>query len=51
MTDGLQKAGFQNAAYRESQFMRLNVISRFREQGLLDDKLGLSIVGGRGAAV
>lgn len=51
MTDGLQEAGFQNAAYRESQFIRLNVISRFREQGLLDDKLRLSFAAGRGVAV
>lgn len=51
MVDGLQKAGFQDAAYRESQFMRLNVISRFREQGLLDEKLGLSFGDGRGGAV
>ncbi len=51
MTDGLQKAGFQNAAYRESQYMRLNVISRFREQGLLDEKLWLSCSDGRGGAV
>ncbi|WP_413936211.1 NAD-dependent epimerase/dehydratase family protein [Nitrospira sp. BLG_1] len=47
MTDGLQKAGFQNAAYRESQYMRLNVISRFREQGLLDQKLGMTFTGAR----
>ncbi|MBX3347838.1 MAG: SDR family oxidoreductase [Nitrospira sp.] len=46
MTDGLQKAGFQNAAYRESQFMRLNVINKFREQGLLDEKLRLSFGNG-----
>jgi nucleoside-diphosphate-sugar epimerase len=42
MTDGLQRVGFNDAAYRESQYIRLNVISRFREQGLLNDKLGLS---------
>lgn len=51
MTDGLQKAGFQNAAYRESQFIRLNVINRFREQALLDEKLGMSFAGGRDGAV
>lgn len=44
--EGLQRACFQDAAYRESQFMRLNVISKFREQGLLNDKLRLSLLGG-----
>lgn len=51
MTHGLQKAGFQNAAYRESQYMRLNVVSRFREQGFLDEKLALSFTDARGEAL
>jgi len=43
IVEGLRRAGFQNAAYRESQFVRLNVISNFREQRLLDDQLKLSL--------
>ena len=39
LKDGLQRAGFQDPAYRESDFMRLNVIRKFREEGLLNDKL------------
>ena len=39
LKDGLQRAGFQDPAYRESHFMRLNVIRKFREEGLLNDKL------------
>ena len=42
MIEGLQRAGFQNPGYRESQFMRLNVIRKFREEGLLNDKLEFS---------
>ena len=41
MTEGLKRAGFQNPAYRDSQYMRLNVIRKFREEGLLNDKLEL----------
>lgn len=51
MTHGLQKVGFQDAAYRESEYMRLNVISRFREQGLLDKTLRLSFTAARGEAL
>ena len=42
MTEGLKRAGFQDPAYRDSQYMRLNVIRKFREEGLLNDKLELS---------
>ena len=45
MIEGLQLAGFQNPGYRESQFMRLNVIRKFREEGLLNDKLEFSFSG------
>ena len=45
MIEGLQRAGFQNPGYRESQFMRLNVIRKFREEGLLNDKLEFSFSG------
>jgi len=45
MIEGLQRAGFQNSGYRESQFMRLNVIRKFREEGFLNDKLELSFYG------
>jgi nucleoside-diphosphate-sugar epimerase len=37
--EGLQSAGFKDPNYRESQYMRLNVIRKFRSQGLLNDKL------------
>lgn len=39
--EGLECADFRNPAYRDSQFMRLNVIRKFREEGILDDKLEL----------
>lgn len=37
--EGLEHADFRNPAYRDSQFMRLNVIRKFREEGILNDKL------------
>ena len=43
MTEGLKRAGFQDPAYRDSRYMRLNVIRKFREEGLLNDKLELSV--------
>jgi nucleoside-diphosphate-sugar epimerase len=43
ISEGLKRAGFENPAYRESQFMRLNVIRKFRNQGLLNDKLEFSL--------
>lgn len=36
---GLERAGFADPAYRESTFMRLNVLQKFREHGLLTDTL------------
>jgi len=42
MIEGLQRARFQDPAYRESHFMRLNVIKKFQVEGLLNDKLELS---------
>ena len=39
LKEGLQRAGFQDQAYRESHFMRLNVIRKFREEGILTDTL------------
>jgi hypothetical protein len=42
MIEGLQQAGFQNPDYRDSQYMRLNVIRKFREEGLLNDNLEFS---------
>ena len=39
LKEGLQRAGFQDPAYRESHFMRLNVIRKFREEGILTDTL------------
>lgn len=43
MIEGLQRAGFQNPAYRDSQYMRLNVIRKFRDEGILNDMLELSL--------
>jgi hypothetical protein len=39
LKEGLEQAGFCDQAYRESQYMRLNVINKFREAGLLTDNL------------
>ena len=39
LKEGLEQAGFRDKAYRESQYMRLNVINKFREAGLLTDNL------------
>ncbi|HKQ36254.1 MAG TPA: SDR family oxidoreductase [Nitrospiraceae bacterium] len=39
LKEGLERARFSDLAYRESQYMRLNVISRFRETGVLTDSL------------
>lgn len=39
LKEGLERAHFSDQAYRESQYMRLNVIERFREEGLLTDSL------------
>ena len=41
MSEGLKRAGFQNPGYRDSQYMRLNVIGNLREEGLLNDNLEL----------
>jgi len=39
LKEGLERAHFSDQAYRESQYMRLNVINKFREAGLLTDNL------------
>ena len=39
LKDGLERAGFVDQAYRDSAFMRLNVLRKFREDGLLTDSL------------
>jgi nucleoside-diphosphate-sugar epimerase len=39
LTEGLERSGFSDQGYRESQYMRLNVINRFRNAGLLSDNL------------
>jgi nucleoside-diphosphate-sugar epimerase len=39
LKEGLERARFNDQAYRESQYMRLNVINKFREAGLLTDNL------------
>lgn len=39
LKEGLERARFSDPAYRESQYMRLNVINKFRDAGLLTDNL------------
>lgn len=39
LKEGLQAAGFSDARFRESQLVRLKVLSQLREQGLLDESL------------
>jgi nucleoside-diphosphate-sugar epimerase len=39
LKEGLERARFSDQAYRESQYMRLNVINKFRETGVLTDNL------------
>jgi hypothetical protein len=36
---GLQEMGFADGNFRNSQFMRLKVLTRFRECGVLDEQL------------
>jgi hypothetical protein len=37
--EGIERAGFADPEYRSSHFMRLNVIRKLREEGLLTDAL------------
>ena len=39
LKNGLEQAGFSDQAYRNSALMRLNVLRKFREDGLLTDSL------------
>ena len=39
LKEGLEQAHFSDQAYRESQYMRLNVINKFREAGVLSNNL------------
>ena len=39
LRDGLEGMGFDNADFRDSDFMRLKSLSGLREKGLLDDRL------------
>ena len=39
LKEGLERVNFSDKAYRESQYMRLNVINKFRDAGLLTDNL------------
>jgi nucleoside-diphosphate-sugar epimerase len=39
LKEGLEKAGFSNPQYRDSHFIRLNVLRSFREKGLLTEQL------------
>jgi len=36
---GLEAMGFSDAGFRGSMYMRLEVLKRLREKGLIDDKL------------
>lgn len=44
LKDGLERVGFMNPVYRDSDFIRLNVLRKFREDGLLTDNLEWSFV-------
>jgi hypothetical protein len=39
LKEGLERVNFSDKAYRESQYMRLNVVNKFRDAGLLTDNL------------
>jgi hypothetical protein len=39
LKQGLERARFSDQSYRESQYMRINVIKKFRETGVLTDNL------------
>ncbi|BFU93482.1 MAG: UDP-glucose 4-epimerase [Nitrospira sp.] len=39
LKEGLERARFSDPAFRESQYVRLNVINKLRESGLLTDEL------------
>lgn len=39
LRDGLQRIGFNNAEFRNSDYMRLKVLSGLRDNGLLDERL------------
>jgi nucleoside-diphosphate-sugar epimerase len=39
LKEGLERVNFGDKAYRESQYMRLNVINKFRDAGFLTDNL------------
>jgi nucleoside-diphosphate-sugar epimerase len=39
LRSGLESMGFRDAKFRESKFMRLNILLELRKKGLLNDKL------------
>jgi hypothetical protein len=39
LKEGLDRAGFQDQNYRQSQYVRLNVINKLHAVGLLNDNL------------
>jgi hypothetical protein len=39
LRSGLEAMGFRDAKFRESKFMRLNILLELRKKGLLNDKL------------
>jgi nucleoside-diphosphate-sugar epimerase len=51
LKEGLEQAHFSDQAYRESQYMRLNVINKFRDAGLLTDNLEWSCLIGKARVV
>ena len=47
LAEGLQRMGFDDADFRKSKFMRLNVLSDLRDRGLLDGDLAWNADRGR----
>lgn len=46
LKEGMERAGFDDCAYRDSKFIRLNVLAKFRKDGSLTDALTWSAVHG-----
>ena len=47
LKEGLDRAGFKDPNYRESQYIRLNVLRSLRQNGLLTESLGWAFKQGR----
>jgi hypothetical protein len=48
LKEGLEGMGFRDADFRQSNWIRLKVLSRLREDGLLDEKLRWAPAGRNG---